>query len=430
MKLLVIFVFLLIAVFAGDLPDAGDAPSGADAPPAAEAVGGEFETPRVWPSTAFLAGAHLPGDGWRIDPVVSNDGVYNTWGVSSRIGPFHITGDERLVELLREIEATIRLQEISKGREFALGLQDAAKAQFDAVKQVATDPVNTVKRLPQGASRFLGRVGNTVKHTVQGNLDIDKSATADQTARNLLGIEKAKRLIAAELGVNPYSQNPELQRALNQVATVRAFGKLAVSVGSAVFVPATLGHVLTGINITSALTKEQIAADPKELAAANRARAIASGISAASFDALNANTHYDPWTLTAIWNSLATIKAAGRSEFARIAAGASSDLDAFYFLRVAQMIAQLPAVSEILPFTDTVVCVHPDGSLVLPLWLDYAIWTPRAEAAAIELADLAKSRGAPSATLLTTGSLSPFAVQRYTALGIATLRHAAVPGRP
>lgn len=213
-------------------------------PPAAETPGAplsttsNFETPGAWPATAFLPGAHLAGNGWRIDPMISNDGIYNTWGVSSQIGPYHITGNERLIELLREIEATIRLQEISKGKEFAMGLADAGKEKWDSVVNVAKDPVGTVTKLPQGASRFLGRVGNTMKHTVQGKLDIDTKAKPEDTMRNLLGVEKAKRLLAAELGVNPYTHNDALQRVLNEVAAVRAFGKLTVNVGSMVVVPA------------------------------------------------------------------------------------------------------------------------------------------------------------------------------------------------
>lgn len=396
------------------------------------AAGSTFETPKVWPATTFLPNAHIPANGWRIDPVVSNDGIYNTWGVSSAVGPFQVTGNERLIELLREIEATIRLQEISKGKEFAMGLADAGKEKWDSVVHVARDPVGTVTKLPQGASRFLGRVGNTVKHTVQGKLDIDTKAKPEDTARNLLGIEKAKRLIAAELGVNPFSHNAALQRALNDVATVRAFGKLTVNVGSMVVVPVTAGWVMTGTNVATSLTTEQVAADPKELAAANRKHAMAMGIPAASFEALNSNAHYDPWTLTAIWNSLAALGPVNPTSFVDIAASATSDLDAFFFLRVSQTMANLQMrganIVELLPLPYTVACVQKNGALLLPLWLDYAIWTPEAEAAALEFQALQQSRKAPQAIVVTSGDFSPEASAQIQHLGIQILPHAQVAG--
>jgi len=396
-------------------------PSPFTSPAAASAA---FELPRVWPSTAFLPGADQPGPGWRIGPTVSNDGIYNTWSVSSAIGPFEITGNERLIELLREIEATIRLQELSKSREFAQGLADAGRARLDSVVQVAKDPVETVRRLPQGASRFLGRVGGTINNAMHGSLDIDRSATPEETARRLMGIERAKRLIAAELGVNPYSHNQILQRALNDVATVRALGTVTISVGSMIVVPATIGYAMTGVTVTSSLTREQVAAEPRELAAANRARALAAGLPAASIDALNANPHYDPWTLTALWNSIAEIGPVNSVVFVDMAAAASSDLDAFFFLRNIQIIAMLQSrgarIREFIALPFTVACVMGDGAIVLPLWLDYAIWTPQAEAAAQELLAIAKARNAPMVTVVTTGDFSPAAIGRLSALGIQT----------
>ncbi len=387
-----------------------------------------FEVPKVWPATAFLPTAHLPGNGWRIDPVVSNDGVYNTWGVSSQIGPYQVTGNERLIELLREIEATIRLQEISKGKEFAMGLADAGKEKWDSVVHVAKDPVGTVTKLPQGASRFLGRVGNTMKHTVQGKLDIDTKANPEDTMRNLLGMEKAKRLIAAELGVNPFTHNAALQQVLNEVAAVRAFGKLTVNVGSMVVVPATAGWVMTGTNVANSLTSEQVASDPKELATSNKKRALAMGIPASSFEALNSNAQYDPWTLTAIWNSVALLGSVNSTVFVDLAATATSDLDAFFFLRVAQTMGNLQAnganIAKLLPLTYTVVCVQKDGSLLLPLWLDYAIWTPEAQAAAMEFQALKQTRKAPRAIVVTSGDFSPDAARQIRQLGIEILPHA------
>lgn len=55
------------------------------------------------------------GPHYQIAPYVTNDGVYNTWRVTSEFGVWDVQGDERVAELLREIAAIARLREESKG---------------------------------------------------------------------------------------------------------------------------------------------------------------------------------------------------------------------------------------------------------------------------------------------------------------------------
>lgn len=380
-----------------------------------------FEVPRVWPATEFLGNNAATGPGWQVGPTVANDGLYNTWSVTSAAGTQSITGTDRLTLLLLEVEAIRWLQDVSRGREFALGLRDAGQAQLEAAAQIVRNPVETARQLPGGAARFLGRVGGTVRNAVQGTLDVDPSATTDQTARRLLGAERAKRLLAAELGVSAYSRNPELQRLLDEVSLVRSLGRVTVDVGSFFLITGTISHILTGINVTAFLTKEQIAAEPRDLAAANRLRGLESGVPAATVDAFLANPLYDPWTSTAIWNCLATL-GVNPTVFVEQAAGAASALDAFFFLRTAQMMAALPRrgalIQELVMLSRTVVCVMRDGSLVAPLWLDYAIWTPDAQAAAERFRNLATARGARRMVVLTNGRFSPAAISRLQLMGI------------
>lgn len=394
--------------------------AGAGAQPTAPSV--PFEVPRTWPASEFLAGNAAAGPGWQLGPTVSNDGLYNTWTVTSASGAQNITGTDRLTVRLLEIEAIRWLQEVSRGREFALGLRDAGQAQLDAAAQIVRNPVETARRLPGGAARFLGRVGGTVRNAVEGNLDVDPNATPDQTARRLIGAERAKRLLAADLGVSAYSRDPELQRLLDEVSLVRSLGRVTVDVGSFFLITGTISHILTGINVTSFLTRDQIAAEPRELAAANRLRGLEAGVPAATVDAFLANPLYDPWTATAIWNCLSALGGVNPTVFVGQAASASNALDAFFFLRTAQMMAALPqrgaAIRELVLMNRTVVCVMQDGSIVAPLWLDFAIWTPEAQAAASRFQELARSRNARRAIVLTNGRFSPAAVARLQLMGI------------
>lgn len=389
---------------------------------AQQRVAGAFEVPRAWPAETMLPGQPLAGPGWRISPTVENDGVYNVWTVTAAGGAQRIAGDDRLGGFLLELAAIRQLREISQGREFAEGLREAGQAQLDAAVQVVRDPVETVRRLPAGAGRFLGRVGQTVRNAAEGNLDIDHSATAGQTTRRFLGAERAKRVLAAELGISPFSRNAELQRLLDEVSMVRAMGRVTVNVGSVFLVTGVVSHVLTGINVSAFLTREQIEAEPRELLQATRLRAVQAGVPAADIDALLANRFFDPWTATALVNNLVRLGPVNPGVFVREAALATNELDAFFFLRVSEMLTQIRgagiAVREMVLMGRTVVCVAEDGSLVAPLWLDFAIWTASAQAAAERFRALAAERGAGRAIVVTNGRFSPVATARLQALGI------------
>ena len=64
---------------------------------------------------------------------------------------------------IREIYAIDKLKGMSKTDEFTKALQKAGKQKVDSVVALVRDPVDTIKRVPQGASRFFGRIGESLK---------------------------------------------------------------------------------------------------------------------------------------------------------------------------------------------------------------------------------------------------------------------------
>src|SRR5688572_24719909 len=64
-----------------------------------------FDATGVYPATSFLPPAYLATDYYQIDNSVYNDGIYNSWRVFSTFGTYEVTGNERLMVLLRELAA-------------------------------------------------------------------------------------------------------------------------------------------------------------------------------------------------------------------------------------------------------------------------------------------------------------------------------------
>ena len=382
-----------------------------------------FETPQVWPATDFLPTAGIPGNGWSIDPFVFNDGFYNTWRITSPVGTFQALGNERMVEMIREIQAIEQLQSVSRTREFAEAMRDAGQAQLDSAVRVLRNPVSTVASIPRGAGRFLGAVGSSIGNAARGELQTD--ASAGDAAARLLGIDRAKRALAASLGVNPYSTNPVLQEQLSEVARVQSMGRLAMNLGTMIVVPVGLGNALIGIRVSDALTQDQINSDPRDLAVANRARIVRMGASAADADALMSNPWFDPWTLTAMLNALEQVQGVQMGAFLRFARDAGTETDAFFFMRNAQIMAQFhrqnTPITGLIPLNHTVACQLHGGGLMLPIWLDFAIWTQdAAQAVSNLLASAAASQSSPI-TVVTTGFFSPIATEQIQSHGIQIL---------
>lgn len=387
-------------------------------PPSSEPSGSPgalpaFETPGPLPASMFFPPSVLQGVNYSVNPVVMNDGIYNTWTVTSDFGTYETTGDERLLVLLREIAAIAAIRAQSGIVRFGESAAQAGAGTLEKAKTIIENPVGTVRGLPQGAARFLGRVGQTVRHAAEGNLDVPTGGGAGAVAQQFLGVDKAKRVLAAQLGVNVYSKNAALQSALNDAAWTMAMGQLTFKVGTSLLLPFAAGMTITGVNVASSLSQEQIEASPKELMESVRGQFAALGVAPDVIEALCDNPDYDPWLLASMANSLQAAGATGADLFAAKASSATTELDAYYSVRVASLLVQYgktqPPVTAIESAGASVVCRDAANHLVVPLWADYIEWTPTLDAATTRLLERVGTGQRSGAVIFATGRWSPSA---------------------
>ncbi|GAB4166684.1 MAG: hypothetical protein Fur0032_04240 [Terrimicrobiaceae bacterium] len=376
----------------------------------------------------FFPASVLQGVNYQIDPVVMNDGIYNTWTVTSDFGTYETTGDERLLVLLREIAAIAAIRAQSGIVRFGESAAQAGLGTLEKAKTILENPVGTVTGLPQGAARFLGRVGQTIQHATQGTLDVPTDGGAGAVAQQFLGVDKAKRVLAAQLGVNVYSKNAALQSALNDAAWTMAMGQLTFKVGTSLLLPFAAGMTITGVNVVSSLTQEQIEASPKELMESVRGQFAALGVAPDVINALCDNPDYDPWSLASMANSLQAVGASGADLFAAKASSATTELDAYYFVRVASLLVQYgksqSPITAVESAGASVVCRDASNRLVVPLWADYIEWTPNLDRASARLLERAQAEGRAGTVIYATGRWSPSASTVMESRGIA-IPHAA-----
>jgi hypothetical protein len=327
-----------------------------------------FESVGPVEAKLFLPEDVMKGQLHSVRPQAENDRLVNTYYVDSRDQVFAVTTGLALRTRIREMYAIDKLRATSKTEEFGKAMAAAGKQKVENVKGIVKDPVGTIKRVPQGASRFFGRIGDTLK-----------SAGSDNESKNLqgvTGVEKAKVKLAAKLGVSPYSHNQELQEQLTNTARAMAGGGLVLNLATGV-IGGPAGSAITVLNVNQTLQDALINSTPEELHAMNRKKLLALKATKESADEFLMHPWYSPWHETIITDALATM-GVDPTRYLEQANRALTEQDANYFQSLAQVLARYhkakTPLSSIRLEEGRVCAIDSNGILVVPLSCDYAIW--------------------------------------------------------
>jgi hypothetical protein len=364
--------------------------------------GSTLETPAPVQAKDFVPAGQMSGRLHKVRPLADNDGLRNTYYVDTASGIEEVTGTPALTQLIREIYAIDYLRGVSGTKEFTKAITTAGKAKIESASKIISDPVGTIGNIPKGASRFFGRLGEGLKTagTKSDGGALDK----------ILGVSQAKTKLAVQLGVSPYSTNEELQRELTKVAQAMAGGGLVVSVASS-FATGGAGAALTVVGVNQTLADTLANSSPEDLRILNRKKLFALGIDRGLADEFLMHPWYSSWSQTIVTDSLTTI-GVDPSAFLKSAVRALTPEDAFYFLRVAQILAKYHSSAAPLRAIrldgGLVAALDKNGVLVVPVSLDYAIWAERAARRAEEFAALDRAHeNITGLALWTDGRLSP-----------------------
>jgi hypothetical protein len=315
-----------------------------------------------------------------------NDSLLNTYFLYSGDQAYAVTTDRALRTRIREIYAIDKLRATSKTEEFGKAMAAAGKQKVESIKGVVKDPVGTIKRVPQGASRFFGRIGDSIKSI--------GSESEGNKAQGITGVEKAKVKLAASLGVSPYSTNQELQEQLTNTARAMAGGGLVLNLATGV-IGGPAGSAITVLNVNQTLQDALVNSTPDELHAMNRKKLLALGAKANAEEFLM-HPWFSPWHETIVVDALATI-GVDPTRFLEAACRALTEQDAVYFQSLAQILARYhkskSALSSISLEGERVCALDSNGTLVVPLSCDYAIWSENAAGRVEAFTRLSQSGG-------------------------------------
>jgi hypothetical protein len=383
-----------------------------------------FDTPGPVPVSELLSSALIENGRCAIAPEAETDGLHATYRISSDSGPEEITGTQLLANRIRELKAIDALREMNKSAEFGKALLQTGGEKIQSVGAAVKDPVGTVKRLPQGASKFFGRVGTSIKSMGEGKVGATEAVEA------AAGVHRKKAELALQLGVSPFSTDPALQSELDAAARAMAAGASLVNF-SGLLVGGGVGTALSAVNMNDTFQRALVESSPTELQAQTRAALQSLGTSPENVDAFLANPSFNPWQKSAIAKLLAAI---GRNPDPLLAQAvqASSPEDAVYFLQLARLFENhhkdRAPLTEFRAMDGIPCAIDRDGTLVVAVAADFIQWTPPVEARTEEFLEMKKTTPAiQSLHLSTDGLLSPRALEALAAKEIQTTPQALGP---
>jgi len=376
---------------------------------------GQFEAPPVLDAAKILPGSIASGPNYRVEQRVVNDGLMNTYRITSTFGTFDARSDAELTKRVQEIGAIAKLKELERSKEFAKGIESTAGNVVEGTKSLVTKPVETVGGAVRGAGTMLRRTGDSL-------FGDPKSRYEDDALKSIAGVSENKREFAARLNVDPYSSNEVLQEALTRVARAAAAGNI-VTAGALAAVGGGAGtavSVTSGSQTLNEMLKEM---PPTDIRRMNREKLQKIGISSDLIDLFNGNSNLSPTYQTLLVDALERLKGvSGREALVKSAIAADSDALAMLRQRQARMLAgfheRVQPLQSLTAAGNVIAARTRDGKVVVAVPVDYIVWTNSvANGASTATAQLQASAGSAARELWVGGGLTPVARKEYEARG-------------
>lgn len=393
-----------------------------------------FESAVTLSASELIPADSMRGPSFRVREQAYTDGFMAHFEIDTDFGTFEAVGVPQVTRRITEAEAIRKLVETSKGDLFAEGLKRSITQPIDAVKNIAKDPVTSIKRAPKTVGHFFSKIGgsiergvNKVKESTEGDGPGPSAGEIGSgignTAKNAAGFDKAKLDTAKQLGVDPYSDNTRLQEEMDKVTWAFFAGGLPLRIGAAV---ASAGIAVAATNMVG-IPEETYALTQSELALRDNRSLAAMGLKEEDIQAFQIQPSLSTTRRHRIVKSLEALPAAaGRGRIILLANSCETPEQADFLIAALSMLAdrQRTGTSDYkglhvfgrLPGATTA-----DGTLEVPAPVDYVTWTEQVAAFATR-----DDLGTASRVLVHTGTLSAATTAGFTAAGWKT---AAVPYR-
>ncbi len=359
------------------------------------------ENPPTLSAAALLPDPVLVGPNHSMDDKVVNDGYINTYIIHTpKSGDLRVESTAKLYATIQELNAAAAMDQVNAGAEIGKSVAKSAAGAVTGAFNLIVHPADSLSNVGKSFSRATASAKS------------DRPTGDDGTMGELLGYNRAKREYAKAFSVNPYSDDPVLQKSLKRLAGAGFFGSFAASAA----IPG--GAALTFINNAN-LTPQSavdVSIPPEDLFASNRERLKAMGVSQEQAELFVDNPNFDPIMQTRFVLALDRMtNVAGRPAFVKFALFTNNADLAFFRTRMAELYANLNATTDPIKSFITagkfVLAETQNGGILAAFPLDYLAWTPGVADIAAILGDAATAKGAKIKKLVIAGETSPMAAK-------------------
>jgi hypothetical protein len=238
-----------------------------------------------------------------------------------------------------------------------------------------------------------------------------RTGLAILTLAATLWLNKAKRQWAKRLKVDPYLDNPELQKGLDRIAWATALGSFAADYTLPSYAPLSYSN-----KVQDAVSETP----PIELERQNDERLKNAGIEEKLIQEFHEHASYSITSKTAFSLAIASMDGVqGRTQIIEVVLGASDRFEAVMMLKICAILSNHHELDTPLDRIEIkrgmITAIDQDDTLVFPVAIEYLYWTPLA----LEIAeDKVFENGRRE--LWITGDVSPHARNQLTELGWET----------
>jgi hypothetical protein len=275
-----------------------------------------------------------------------------------------------------ELAAIAQLSQLSQSGVFADALAASAMKTGAAIGQAVTNPVQTVMGIPGGVGRFFESAATTLTRATESTGNSSSAQSAGDATLDALGVNKAKRRIAKQVGADPYTTNPVLAKQLDDLARAAFAGGVSLDVALGV---STAG-VATAISATATVSNLVWERSPQDVRTLNTQKLANMGVGPDVIQQFVTNRWLTPTISVPLVEHLEQLSAAkGRAAVVALASGVASEGEARFMqnaVGMARMVGTERDPVVFLELSGRILVVRTRGGRVaVPAPVDYVVWT-------------------------------------------------------
>lgn len=312
----------------------------------------------------------LQGENYTINPSVMNDGLINTYHLTTDYGSFEMESTAGLMNRLNELNALRKMEALEQSGVFKDSLVEGVKAPISGVVDLVKSPIETTKGFISGTGKFLSNMGHAI---------VSDDPNQDNVLKVAIGYDAAKRAYAYEFGINPYSSYEPLINRLGQIARSAVAGGLVPRATLAV-IDEDFATVMSISAFTKNIRKLLRDSSPSDLHKINKEKLEKLGIASPLAEDFLSNYSYDPQERTLLVAELERMADVQGLEVFIAAADTSTDRSvAFLYRLIAEMMAgyhtKVTPVERIADIGGTLFLQKMDDTLVMTIPVDFVFKT-------------------------------------------------------